>query len=158
MLAVIMSLVLLIRRVASPRVAVLGQIDETSHYSDIERHPDNLPVPGVLIMRIEASVLYFNAEYIFQEIIDKLATSPGQPKLLILDLSPAVVVDVAGSGMLAKLADQLKERGVQLNIVEALSGVREILRKQGLEEKIGHISRRVSIQEIVDGFRQKSSG
>ena len=44
--AVMASMLLLIRRAAHPHVAFLGRIPGTRSYSDIERNPDNEAVPG----------------------------------------------------------------------------------------------------------------
>ena len=56
--------------------------------------------------------------------------------------------------MLLQLSNQLKKKNVQLKIVEALSDVRDMLRKQGMEEIIGHISRKVSIDDVVQEFEK----
>jgi high affinity sulfate transporter 1 len=152
MLAVIMSLVLLIRRIANPNVAVLGRIGSTNHYSDIERHPDNITFKGILILRIEASILYFNSGSIQDKISGKIEEYGDGLKLVILDLSPSSYTDVGGSKMLVQLSNELKKKEIKLKIVEALSSVRDILRKQGMEEVIGHISRRVFINDIVQEF------
>jgi len=152
MLAVVMSLILLIRRTAQAGVAVLGRIGSTTHYSDIERHPDNITHEGIVILRIESSILYFNAENIQDKILRKIEESKDGLKLLILDLSAAPYVDVAGSKMLLQLSNQLQKKEVKLKIVEALSNVREILRKQGMEEGIGHISRKASISDVIQEF------
>jgi high affinity sulfate transporter 1 len=153
MLAVIMSLVLLIRRTAHPNVATLGRIGNTSYYSDIARHPDNVTYNNILILRIEASILYFNAEDIRDKITNKIKEGRNL-KLLILDLSAASYADVAGSKMLLDLSNQLQKKNIKLKIVEALSDVRDILRKQGMEEITGHISRTVSIDDAVQEFEK----
>ena len=152
LLAVIMSLVLLIRRIANPNVAVLGRIGNTNHYSDIERHPDNTTYKGILILRVEASILYFNDAHILEKINEKIEAYREDIKLVILDMSPSSYVDVAGSKMLLQLSNQLHKKNIKLKIVEALSTVREILRKQGMEEVIGHISRRIFINDVVQEF------
>jgi len=54
--------------------------------------------------------------------------------------------------MLLQLSRELHRKKVQLKVVEALSGVRDILRKQGMEDIVGHISRRVSIDTVVNEF------
>jgi len=152
LLAVIMSLVLLIRRIANPNVAVLGRVGNTNHYSGIERHPDNIVYKDILILRIEASILYFNDAHIQEKINEKIEAYGKDLKLVILDMSPSSYVDVAGSKMLLQLSNQLKKKNIKLKIVEALSTVRDILRKQGMEEVIGHISRRIFINDVVQEF------
>src|SRR4051812_15252372 len=152
LLAVIMSLVLLIRRIANPNVAVLGRVGNTNHYSGIERHPDNIIYKGILILRIEASILYFNDAHIQEKINEKIDAYGNGLKLVVLDMSPSSYVDVAGSKMLLQLSNQLQKKAIKLKIVEALSTVREILRKQGMEEVIGRISRRVFVNDVVQEF------
>ncbi len=149
MVAVVMSLILLIRRVTYPNVAVLGRIGDTNHYSDIERHADNIIYDNIIILRIESSILYFNAGGIQDKITNKIEAYGSALKSVILDLSAAPFIDVAGSKMLLELSNQLQKKGVQLKIVEALSTARDMLRKQGMEEVIGRISRRVSINDVV---------
>jgi MFS superfamily sulfate permease-like transporter len=149
MISVIMSLILLIRRVSQPEVAVLGRIGNTNHYSDIVRHPDNRITYGLAVMRIESSILYFNAENILEKINHHLKPAGPDLRLLILDLGAAPYVDVAGSKMLLNLAQSFQKENKKIRIVGALSNVREILRKQGLEEITGKISRTSTIDEVI---------
>jgi MFS superfamily sulfate permease-like transporter len=152
MISVIMSLILLIRRTASPEVALLGRISDTENFSDRVRHPDNILLPGIVIARIESSILYFNAEDIFEKINRYISSSASPVKLIVLDLSAAPYVDVAGSKMLLNLTTDYHQQGVSIRIVQALSGVRDILRKQGVEEMTGHIGRDKTIAEAVHEF------
>ena len=119
----------------------------------MERHPDNILISGIMIARIESSILYFNAENILEKINRRLGSATAEIKLLILDLSAASYVDVAGSKMLLNLAIALRQEGKKMRIVHALSNVREILRKQGLEEIVGPISRSATITGAVTEFK-----
>ena len=53
--AVVASLVMLLQRTSTPHVAFLGRIPGTDRFSDLARHPDNEPIPGVLAFRVEAA-------------------------------------------------------------------------------------------------------
>ncbi|HXB29788.1 MAG TPA: SulP family inorganic anion transporter [Puia sp.] len=152
MISVLMSLILLIRRSSRPEVAVLGRIGNTPHFSDIMRHPDNVIIPGIVILRIESSILYFNTEDVLEKINLHLKSAGPNFRVLILDLAAAPYVDVAGSKMLLYLSQALQKDGKQIRIVEALSNVREILRKQGLEQITGKISRTSTIIESISEF------
>jgi high affinity sulfate transporter 1 len=152
MVAVVMSLILLIRRAAQPHVAVLGRIGTTSHYSDVKRHADNILFRDILILRIESSILYFNAGYIMDKIIASMDDYGSDLRLLVIDLSAAPYVDVAGSKMLLQLSNLLQKKGIKLKFAETLASGRDLLRKQGMEEIVGHISRRVSINDAVQEF------
>ena len=154
-LSVILSLIFIIGKAASPNVAILGRIKNMKIFSDIERHPDNILIPGLLIMRIEASILYFNTEHIFQRIMAAIETAHPDVKQLVLDLSASPFVDVAGSKMLVQLANQLEENNITLKIVDARAGVRDILRKQGLDKIIGPIMRHSNLADTANEFERK---
>jgi high affinity sulfate transporter 1 len=150
MIAAILSLAFLIRKLASPNVAVLGRIGNTDRYSDVERHPDNVQLKDILILRVEASLLYFNVEHIRDQ-FDRMIQAAGKNvKLVVLDMSASPYVDVAGSKMLLQLSRNLAGKGIHFKIVEALAGVRDMLRKQGMEQLVGHISRKTSINDAVN--------
>jgi anti-anti-sigma regulatory factor len=83
---------------------------------------------------------------------ERIRSSGQNLKFLILDLSASPYVDVAGSKMLLNLAEELHKKGTRIRIVQALSGVRDILRKQGIEEITGHISRDKTIAEALSEF------
>ncbi|EIM96408.1 sulfate transporter [Paraburkholderia hospita] len=150
MVAVLVSMLLLIRRAAHPHVAFLGRIAGTRIYSDIERHPDNEPVPGVLVCRVEASLLYFNVEHVRAAVWQKIRSTAGPVRLVIWDLSTSPVVDLAGARMLATLHEALQAEGIGLQLVAAHAEVRDILRAEGLEDRVGHLGRRVSVADAID--------
>ncbi|CAN7415729.1 SulP family inorganic anion transporter [Paraburkholderia hospita] len=153
MVAVLVSMLLLIRRAAHPHVAFLGRIAGTRIYSDIERHPDNEPVAGVLVCRVEASLLYFNVEHVRAAVWQKIRSTTGPVRLVIWDLSTSPVVDLAGARMLATLHEALQAEGIGLQLVAAHAEVRDILRAEGLEDRVGHLGRRVSVADAIDDFQ-----
>ena len=150
MVAVVASMLLLIRRAAHPHVAFLGRIPGTRIYSDIERNPDNEAVPGALVFRVEASLLYFNVEHVRAAVWQKIRSTTGALKLVICDLSTSPVVDLAAARMLATLDATLEAMGMRLRLVAAHAAVRDILRAEGLEERVGHLGRRVSVADVID--------
>ncbi|CAB3764466.1 SulP family inorganic anion transporter [Paraburkholderia solisilvae] len=150
--AVLVSVLLLIRHAAHPHVAILGRIPGTHRYSDIGRHPDNEAVPGVLIFRVEASLLYFNAEHVRATVWARIRADAAPVKLLICDLSTSPVVDLAGARMLLALESALAAAGMRLRIVGAHAEARDILRAEGLEEHVGHLSRRTVVDDVLDEF------
>ena len=74
-MAVIVSLLMLLATAARPNVAFLGRIPGSRRYSDLERHPDNEQIPGVLIFRVEASLLYFNVDHVRNVVWAKIAAA-----------------------------------------------------------------------------------
>ena len=150
MVAVVVSLLLLIRRAANPHVAFLGRIPGTRLYSDMERNPDNEAVPGALVFRVEASLLYFNVEHVRDALWERIRSITGPLKLVVCDLSTSPVVDLAGARMLMTLQAELEAARVPLRLVAARAAVRDLLRAEGLEERVGYFGRRVSVADVID--------
>ena len=151
--AAVASLLLLIRRAAHPRVALLGRIPGSRAFSDRARHPECQPVPGALIVRVDAALLYFNAEPVRETVWQSLRAEPGPPSLLVWDLSTSAHVDMAGARMLARLHQELAEVGVQLRLVAALPPARALLRAEGLRENIDYFGRQTTVADVVDEFQ-----
>ena len=157
MIGAVISLVLLIRRASRPHVAFLGRIAGTRRFSDRERHPDNELIPGVLIFRPESGLLYFNMDHVRDTIAERVRAEATPPKLVVLDLSAAPYVDMHSAHMLAELAGELTAAGIRLQAVEARSSVRDRLRGEGVEEKLGGINRFTSVADAVDAFQKQST-
>jgi high affinity sulfate transporter 1 len=157
LLAAIVSLLLLITVAARPNVAFLGRIPGTRRYSDMARHPTNEVVPGVLIFRVEASLLYFNVDHVRQVIWDRVRAM--EPlRLIVCDLSNAPYVDVAGARFLSSLQKDLAARGIALRLVEAHARVRDLLRAEGLEERVGYFGRHLSVDQAILEFEEAGKG
>jgi high affinity sulfate transporter 1 len=148
LLAAVASLLMLLAGAAHPHVAFLGRIPRTQRYSDLERHPDNEILPGILIFRTESSLLYFNTEHVHQIVCNKMKAAPGL-RLVACDLSDSPFVDVAGATMLAGLHTDLAKRQIQLRIVGAHGKVRDLLRAVGLEERVGYLGRHISVHQAI---------
>jgi high affinity sulfate transporter 1 len=151
LLAVVVSVIVLVATVARPHVAFLGRIPGTRRFSDSERHPDNESIPGVLIFRTEASLIYFNAEHVRNTVRAKIAATEGL-RLVVCDLSNSPIVDVAGAAMLAGLHKELSERSIRLRVVEARAKARDLLRAEGLEDEVGYLGRHMSIDQALAEF------
>ena len=151
LIGAVISLVQLLRRGAHPHVAQLGRIPGTNRFSDRERNPENQTVPGAIIFRVEASLFYFNVEYIHDSVLEHVNKTP-DTRLVVLDLSASPHVDLQSAHTLTVLAEELTEREIRLQVVEARSSVRDRLRAEGLEEKIGGINRFRSVAQVIEEF------
>ncbi len=150
MIAAIVTLVLVIKAVSTPHIAILGKIPGTRRYSDVERNPDNELFPQLFLFRVESSIYYFNTEYIENHILMKVDEAGSSLKTVIWDLNTSPHVDRAGAKMIGQLFLDLKAKGILLRIANARAGVRDILRNEEIDQLIGKISRQVSLNDIVD--------
>ena len=152
MIGAIISLVLLIRRASVPHIALLGRVPGTSRFTDSDRHADNETLPGIAIFRPEASVIYFNVDHICDSIRNRVASLGTEVHLVVIDLSAAAHVDVQGAHNLASLAEDLRARGAQVQVVEARSSVRDRLRLEGVDERLGGVNRFSTVADAIREF------
>jgi len=75
----------------------------------------------------------------------------------VCDLSTSPAVDLAGARMFLTLHRELARRDIALRLVEARSSVRDILRLEGVEEKVGRIDRFRSLADVVEDFTLQKS-
>ena len=121
----------------------------------MDRHPENEPLSGVIAFRPEASLIYVNAEAVLDSVMDRLREAgPAAVRLVACDLSAAPYVDLAGSRMLLELHAELTRRGIPLRIVGARGSVRDLLRAEGIEEKVGGLDR----TRTLDGLLRSDPG
>jgi len=154
MIGAAISLVELLRRASRPHVALLGRIPGTNRFSDRERHPNNQLIPGIMIFRPESNLIYFNIDHVRELIADRVSAENPPPKLVVIDLSAAPYVDLQSVHTLAGLADQLTAQGIRVHAVEARSSVREFLRQEGCDARLGGIDRFTSVADVVDSFQK----
>jgi high affinity sulfate transporter 1 len=149
LIAALFSLILIIRNVSSPHVAFLGRIPGTNRYTDIKRHPDNELIPGVLLFRVESTLVYFNVATVYNTVWTKVKAYGSSLKVVIFDLSTSATIDSSGARFIKRLYENLKARGIELKVAEAHSGVRDILRVEEIEHLLGHVSRRDTLHEVI---------
>jgi high affinity sulfate transporter 1 len=151
------SILLLLARASRPHVAFLGRIPGTSGFSDIARHPENEPLPGVLAFRPEASLIYVNADAVLETVVNRLSVGPSDIRLVVCDLSASPHIDLAGSRMLHELHALLTARGMALRVVGAHGQVRDLLRADGVGHKVGGLGRAVTLAGLLGEERSLRS-
>jgi high affinity sulfate transporter 1 len=155
LLAALASILMLLVRLSHPHVAFLGRIPGTSSYSDIARHSENEPLPGVIAFRPEASLIYVSADSVLETVLKRLnAAGPSDIHLMVCDLSASPYLDLAGSRMLHELHRELAARGITLQIISAHGRVRDLLRADGLGEKVGGFDRAVTLDDLLSSRGQ----
>jgi len=157
LLAALASVLMLLARISQPHVAFLGRVPGTNAYSDLDRHPENEMLRGVIAFRPEASVVYVNADAVFESVLQRLRVGDSSDlRLVVCDLSASPYLDLAGSQMLHALSNELTARGIPLRIVGAHGWVRDLLRADGVAERVGGIDRAVTLDSLLSAKASSS--
>ncbi|MGB7658937.1 MAG: SulP family inorganic anion transporter [Pseudolabrys sp.] len=155
LLAALISILLLLARASRPHVALLGRIPGTNSYSDLARHPENEPLGSVIACRPEASLLYVNAGSVLETVMASVLKNRSKIRAVVCDLSASPYLDLAGARILHALHDELAAQGIALQIVGARGRVRDLLRADGLAEKVGGLERAVSLDDAISAARKR---
>ena len=156
LLAALASVLMMLLQTSRPHVAFLGRIPGTTRHSDMLRHPENAPIPGVIAFRPEGSMLYVNVETVLQAVLARLASQPaGSVRLVVCDLSAAPHLDLAAVAMLRNLYATLGGQGIRLAVTGPHGEVRDLLRRDGFSDLVGGINRDVTLDAVLGEAEQR---
>jgi anti-anti-sigma regulatory factor len=85
---------------------------------------------------------------VLEAVLDRVRGS-SDTRLVVCDLSASPFIDIAGSRMLHQLYDELAPRGIGLSIVGAHGSLRDILRADGIGEKVGGLDRALTLDGAI---------
>lgn len=132
LIGVVVSILIMLRRAARPRVAELGRVPGTDVFADRQRHPENQIETGLLALRLEGPLLYFNVRHVHDQIQALIQDRP-DTRLLVLNLGMTAQLDLAGCEMLEDLHRSLAARGIDLALAEVHGHFRDALRRSGCD-------------------------
>jgi len=150
-IGVVLSILVLINKIKRSHIAILGQVPGTDNYQDIKHHPENIQIPGVLIIRIDGSQIFLNADNTKNNILNLLDHEYSDTKLLVLDLEATSFIDISGIEMLNELIKELKSNGIIIKAANISDPVRDAFRKTELE--VGEINICKNIEECIKDWQ-----
>jgi SulP family sulfate permease len=149
LLGAAISIVLLLRQASRPRVIELTRVPGTTYYADRSRHPDDERTPGVLVVRCESALLYFNVEFVRERLFELLNARTDSVRLIVFFLGAVPRIDLAGAELLADLHKTLRARSIELRLAEVHGEVREALRRAGFEREYGPLESGQTVDLVV---------
>jgi len=148
-LAIALSVALLLVRASSPYDAILGQVPGVDGFTDISEYAGAQTIPGVLIYRFDAALLFFNADYFKQRVRQAVAKSAQPVRLFIFDMEAISVIDITGLEALEEVRSELSSKAIGFVVARAKAELREHLVRAGLWELIGAANFYPSVRSAV---------
>jgi MFS superfamily sulfate permease-like transporter len=107
------SLLFVVFRASRPHVSALGRVPgQPGLYTDLARHPENTPVPGVLIVRPHEPLFYANWRSVSDRVKAMIDELPEPPKAVIFDSSNQDEIDYTSTVGIAGLVNELAKHGI----------------------------------------------
>jgi anti-anti-sigma factor len=147
---VVLSLLRLIYQTSHPYGAVLGQLPGTEAYRDIERHPEALTFPGLLIWRPGGDLFFASIGHLGDELKAELAASQPPTRHVLVDAEAVDFIDISACDALLHLIRELQSQGITFAIARVRDQVRERMRLGGIEAVVGSTS---FYERVTDGVR-----
>jgi high affinity sulfate transporter 1 len=120
-IAVLLSILNVFRRAWQPAEAELGRITGLRGYYDLDTHPTARPIPGLVIYRFAAPLIFANVKA-FRNRLTRLARGTGTRWVLVAAES-VTDVDVTACDTLKELTEGLRTRGIELMFAELQDSV-----------------------------------
>ncbi|HEY5979162.1 MAG TPA: sulfate permease [Microlunatus sp.] len=133
--AVLLSILNVFRRTWWPHQAELGRTAGTAGLHDLTRHPEAEILPGLVVYRFDAPLIFANAR-MFSEAIRGLQADRTALRWIVIAAEPVTDVDTTAADMLEDLDAWLNERGVSLVFAELKDPVREKIERYELTRTI----------------------
>jgi high affinity sulfate transporter 1 len=155
-IAVALSVANVFRRLWWPYQATLGRVVGMAGYHDLRSHPEGDQLPGCVLFRFDAPLIFANARA-FREQIRTLARSQPAPLWIIVAGEPITDVDTTAADMLEDLDQALNAEGISLVFAEMKDPVREKIERYGLTRTINPAHFYATLDEAIAAFRAQSA-
>lgn len=114
LVAMVLAILRFVRVLSRPKIEVLGEVEGFPGFHAIDRHPEAVTVPGLMLLRFNAPIVFFNSPFFKQGVLAVADAGGPSLKWLVLDMLPVTLVDATGLYAVEEIADTLRERGVIL--------------------------------------------
>lgn len=130
--AIALSLALLLKSLASPRLSVLGRVG-AHDYVSLGRYPQALTTPELLVLRPEEPLFFANAEPLLAQ-ARSLALAAPAVRILVLSLEESPDLDGTTLEAIAGFAAWTSEHRLQLRLARLKDAARDALRLAALPQ------------------------
>ena len=103
--------------------------DRSGELVSLERVPDAITTPGVLMLRLDAPILFLNAGTLHDRITQAAVSLEPRPSVVVLDLSMSPDLDIGSLDVLDRLDEQLRHEAIELRLVNLHRGPRAVLER-----------------------------
>ena len=112
LLAVALSLFWLLTVMSRPHDEVLGRVKGIKGFHDIEDFPEATTIPGLILYRFDANVVFFNADYFRDRVRAAIAAAETPVEWVVIDASSINVVDITALQKVDELREELSAQGI----------------------------------------------
>ena len=152
LIAVGLSVVDLLRRLARPHDGILGYVPDVAGMHDVDDYPDARQVPGLLVYRYDAPLCFANAQDFTRRALAAVDVADGRVDWFILNAEANVEVDLTSADALEDLRAELAQRGIIMALARVKQDLRDDLASSGFLDRIGQDRVFFTLPTAVAGY------
>ncbi|HVN44280.1 MAG TPA: SulP family inorganic anion transporter [Steroidobacteraceae bacterium] len=149
LVAIGLTIALLLRSMAQPRLAVLGRVGEHD-YLNTASFPAALALPDIMVLRLEEPLFFANAEPLLAQVRQRVSSSPAT-RVLVLSLDESPDLDSTSLEALAELCAWLERHGVELRLARLHGLARDALTRAAIPQVPATALHYASVDDAVRG-------
>ncbi|NLR94202.1 SulP family inorganic anion transporter [Flammeovirga agarivorans] len=153
----LLSLLLLVKRTATPHIAILGRLKGTEDYRNIQRFKDAEVREDVIVIRQDAQLYFANSSHFYDKIRCEIDQKKGDLKLLVLHFGSVSNIDTTALSSLEDLIYDLKQEGIRTYFSEVIGPVRDFFNRVGLTQRLGKDHFFLDVQSAIDYYDKKGN-
>ena len=155
LVAVGLSVLNVFRRVWLPYQTQLGRAPGVPGYHDLRAYPDAEHLPGLVLFRFDAPLIFANSRG-FRDRIRRLAAAEPRPRWIVVAAEPITDIDTTAADMLEDLDEELNAQGIQLVFAELKSPVRDKIDRYQLTRTIDPAHFFPTINDAVGAYEAET--
>jgi sulfate permease, SulP family len=145
------SLLVFIWRSAYPHVASLGWLRDERVFRNVARYAAAEPVPGVAILRVDASLYFANMAFLENWLRTAVIEQP-DVRTIVLDFSGVNDMDAVAVATLEELMEDFVVQGVGVHIAAMKGPVRDITARAGWPARFGARVGHFSVEQALESI------
>jgi sulfate permease, SulP family len=135
--AVALSILDLLRRIAKPHDGILGYVPGLAGMHDVDDYAAAHQVPGLVVYRYDSPLFFANAENFRHRALAAVDEAESSAEWFLLNAEANVEVDLTAIDALDELRQTLAERGITFAMARVKQDLRDSLNAAGFVEKVG---------------------
>jgi SulP family sulfate permease len=154
LVAIGLSVLALLGRVARPHDAVEGFVPDLAGMHDVDDYPDASVIPGLMVYRYDSPLFFANTEDFRRRALGSVAAAADPVRWFVLNAEAIVDVDITAVDALEDVRQDLTSRGIVFALARLKWEVREDLERTGLLHRIGDDRVFATLPTAVEAFRR----
>ena len=149
MLGVGLSLVWLISVATRPPMPVLGRDPDTRFFRELDEHPGDEEVPGLVVLRLDGGLFFATSDALEDRVREVALSTPGITAI-VLDCVAMDFIDSQGSAKMHEILELTQQADVTLRLARVKPSVADVLARDGVLERLGDEGTYLSVAQAVE--------